>query len=576
MDEELRSWIERRFAVRAPARSKLTSLREAVAEGVAPGDTVHLGMTHTRGSAAFWELIRAFAETKPNLTLLGVAMSSPLSPLVHAGLASKLVTSWAGDSYWTPGPNGVYQRAWQAGIPIEQWSILTFTQRLAAGARGLATTTTRSLRGSSMMSNDGVRMLDEETVLIPSLVPDVSIFHAAAADEYGNVLFAPPLMENVYGALAARKGCIVTVDRIVDPAFIRAHAHMTLLPQSAVRAVVEVPFGAHPGGLVPSGIEGVQGYGEDYDFWIDIRRAARDPAAMDAWIKEWIFEADTPEKYRDRLGVDRVEALKRRIDPRAYEEELADAVSHIDFVAAPSAVETAVVLAGRELATRIRDNGYTSMLAGAGMANLAAWLAAYALADQGVSVDLMAEMGLIGYWPRPGEPILFNQRNFPTCTMLADIDRTLSILVGGGAARSIGALGAAQVDRHGNINSTEIPGSQMLMGSGGANDVITCAGETLLIVAQSAERLVEEVSYITGPGDRVETLVTTMGLYRKDRGEFVLAGVFGDDRDEAAKECIARCGWDLRVARDLQILAAPAPDEIMMLRVMDPSGWFRA
>src|SRR5205823_1683472 len=97
------------------------------------------------------------------------------------------------------------------------------------------------------------------------------------------------------------------------------------------------------------------------------------------------------------------------------------------------------------LADAVKKSAHQTMLAGAGMANLAAWLAAYSLADEGIIVDLIAEMGLVGYWPRPGEPILFNQRNFPTCTMLSDIDTTLAVLIGGGRARSIGALGAAQV-----------------------------------------------------------------------------------------------------------------------------------
>lgn len=576
MEPELREWIDRRFRVPEPRASKLTSLRDAVARGVAPGDQVHFGLTHARGSAAFWEVLRQFYGTDPGFTFLIVTMSSPFAPLVHAGLARKIVTSWAGDSYWTPGPNGVYQRAWSAGLEFEQWSILTFAQRLAAGARGLPSTTTRSLVGSDMMSNPGVRLLDERTALIPALVPDVSIFHAPAADEQGNVLFSPPMMENVDGALAARKGCIVTVDRIVDPAFIREHAHMTRLPASAVCAVVEAPYGAHPGGLFPRGIPGVQAYGEDYDFWIDVRKSARDPDAMDAWIKEWILKPDTHERYLERLGAPRIAELRRRAGADSWRADLDAVLPSVDLDADVNAIETAIIAAARELRARIATNGYTAMLAGAGMANLAAWLAAYDLAEQGTMVDLVAEMGLVGYWPRPGEPLLFNQRNFPTCTMLSDIDHVLSILIGGGTARAIGALGAAQVDKTGAINSTVIPGSQLLMGSGGANDVITCAQESVVIVAQSKDRFLDRVHYVTGPGDRVQTLVSTLGVYRKDQGELVLTGVFGEDPVAAAREAVARCGWDLRVARTLELIDGPTREEVRLLRLIDPRGWFRS
>jgi acyl CoA:acetate/3-ketoacid CoA transferase beta subunit/acyl CoA:acetate/3-ketoacid CoA transferase alpha subunit len=574
---EVSEWIERRFAVPQPAGDKVRSLSGAVAGGVRPGDALHLGMTHTRGSAGIWEVLRQFHGTEPGFTLLGVQVSTPYSPLVHAGLASKIVTSWAGDSYYTPGPNPVYQRAWAAGVEFEHWSILTFAQRLAAGARGLEWTTTRSLAGSSMETDNAglVTRLEDGTVAIRALVPDVSIFHAPAADARGNVLVSPPLMENLSGALAARRGAIVTVDRIVDPDTVREHAHLTRIPASAVRAVVEAPLGGHPGGLRPAGIPGIDAYGEDYEFWVDIRKAARDPGAMDSWIKEWVLGCETHERYLERLGEDRIALLRRRAQPESWREELEAQLPGLELDAPPNAIETAIVAASRAVKERIRAVGATAMLAGAGMANLAAWLAAYDLADEGVTVDLVAEMGLVGYWPRPGEPMLFNQRNFPTCTMLADIDTTLAVIIGGGTARSVGSLGAAQVDKRGNINSTLIPGKTLLMGSGGANDVATCATESVVVVAQSPDRFLDEVPYVTAPGGRVTRLVSTLGVYEKDQDEFVLTGVFDADTTAAAKECRERCGWDLHVAPDVKTLPPPTTEEVRTLRVMDPQGWFR-
>jgi acyl CoA:acetate/3-ketoacid CoA transferase beta subunit len=209
------------------------------------------------------------------------------------------------------------------------------------------------------------------------------------------------------------------------------------------------------------------------------------------------------------------------------------------------------------------------------MSNLAAWLTAYELADEGIAVDLAAEMGLVGYWPSAGEPMLFNQRNFPTCTMLADIDWTLSVLVGGQASRSIGALGAAQIDREGNINSTLIPGERLLMGSGGANDVATCAGETVVIALQSRDRFVDSVPYITAPGDRIRRVVSQLGMFVKDEDELVLTAVPGDDTDAAVRDARERCGWDLRVARNMETIQPPSRTELLTVRLMDPHGWFR-
>jgi acyl CoA:acetate/3-ketoacid CoA transferase beta subunit len=297
---------------------------------------------------------------------------------------------------------------------------------------------------------------------------------------------------------------------------------------------------------------------------------------MDAWIKEWVLDCDSHERYLAHLGATRIDELRRRSRPESWIDDLSTSLEGVELDAPPNSVETAIVASSRLLKERIRYVRATAMLAGAGMANLAAWLAAYDLAEEGVTVDLVAEMGLVGYWPRPGEPMLFNQRNFPSCTMLADIDTTLAIVIGGGNARSVGSLGAAQIDKHGNINSTLIPGETLLMGSGGANDVATCATETVAVVAQSKERFLDRVPYVTAPGERVTGLVSTLGVYEKDQGEFVLTAVYDADTTAAARECRERCGWDLRVARELKTFDAPTTEEIRTLRVFDPEGWFRS
>ena len=70
-------------------------------------------------------------------------------------------------------------------------------------------------------------------------------------------------------------------------AVVRVPAHLVL-------AVVECPMGAHPGGLYTGNVP-VDGYGEDYDFWVDARAATRAGAdEYDAWIKHWVLDVATP------------------------------------------------------------------------------------------------------------------------------------------------------------------------------------------------------------------------------------------------------------------------------------------
>jgi acyl CoA:acetate/3-ketoacid CoA transferase alpha subunit/acyl CoA:acetate/3-ketoacid CoA transferase beta subunit len=583
MDPVVSELLEKRFRIPPSNEDKTVSLRDAVERFVRPGDALHLGLTHTRGGVAAWEILRRFHGQDPRFTLLGVQVTTPASPLVHAGLVRKVVTSWAGDSYYAPGPSPVYQRAWQDGVEFEHWSILTYVQRLAAAARGLSWTTTRSLTGSSMARDNrhDYREWEPGLGMVSALVPDVSVLHAVAADRSGNVVLTPPLMENVYGALAAKRGAVVTVEKIVDASVIREHSHLVRLPSSAVAAVVEAPLGGHPGGLSTAGLTGeladIEPYGDDYEFWAELREAGRDPAALDTWMKEWVLDVASHEAYRALLGSTRIERLRRRARVEGWREDLDEALEGVDLSAPPTPEERAVVAAARVLRSRIRERGYRTLLAGAGMSNLAAWLAAYTLTEDGVPIDLAAEMGLVGYWPHPGEPMLFNQRNFPTCTMLADIDWTMSILVGGGTAKAIGALGAAQVDRRGNLNSTMIPGQRLLMGSGGANDVATCAAETVVSAVQTRDRFLEDVSYVTAPGDRIGVVVTQCGVYEKvEDGELVLTGVYEEDIDAGVREARDQCGWELRVARRVRRVEPPAQDDLLTLRLMDPHGWFRS
>ncbi len=102
------------------------------------------------------------------------------------------------------------------------------------------------------------------------------------------------------------------------------------------------------------------------------------------------------------------------------------------------------------------------------MANLAAWLAVDLARERGSEVVLAAELGLWGYRPTPADPFIFNHRSFPTATMLGDAEQVLGGLVGGPGTTLLACLGAAQIDRHGNINSTVIGDSVFLVGSGAA------------------------------------------------------------------------------------------------------------
>jgi glutaconate CoA-transferase subunit B len=149
----------------------------------------------------------------------------------------------------------------------------------------------------------------------------------------------------------------------------------------------------------------------------------------------------------------------------------------------------------------------------------------------------------------------------------------------------VGFLGAAQIDRFANINTTVIGGDYQhpkvrLPGAGGAPEIAASCGEVIVIVRQSPRAFVEKVDFVTsvghgrGPGDREKLgligkgptkVITDLGLLEPDpeTRELVLTQVHEGVSAEQAREAT---GWDLRVAGDLRTTEPPTEDELRELR----------
>ena len=569
-----------------PSASKVMELKEAVPALVRPGMHLHIGHAYMRPNAAVYEICRRFWGKDPGFTISSLGFIANMVLFVRGGLARRIITTFCGDSYPFPGPNRVYQEAFREGrLQIENWTVLTLPQRLMAGALGVEWMPTHSLRGSSMQEENAedfrvVQMPGGELGMVRALRPDLTLLHAWAADAAGNVLMTPPYAENVHAAFAAREGVLVTVEEVVPTSFLRRHSHFVKIPRYLVKAVCPAPMGVHPSGASNQGIKEFDAYAEDEDFMLELREACKSEEALDAWIEEWLLGVDGHERYLEKLGFERIWHLKGRSASDSWISELASRAPSISSSPSYSPVEMMVVEASRLLEEKIRKEGYRAILAGIGASNLAAWKAWYDLRREGRDVDLMAEVGFFGYAPRPGDPFIFNFRNIPTCTMLTDIVTVLGSMVGARSNRAIGALGAGQVDARGNLNSTKVPEYGLfLVGSGGACDVALGAREVLVTVNQDKLRTPERVSYVTAPGERVRTLVTTMGVFEKPPGEdeFLLTACFpglAPTAREAVEAIRAACGWELRVAREIREVEEPTLDELYDVRIFDPRRYF--
>lgn len=568
---------------------KVISLREAIARHVKPGASIHLAATHCCSGAAILEIARQFHGKKPGFTLIMRGIRDTVSILIHLGLIKKVITAFSGNVYPWYSPNPIAQKAYiRKEVELEDWSILTLPLRLMAGALGVGVMPTTSLIGSSMAESnkDTFTVIDDPFVsgkkigLLKALNPDISIVHGVAADREGNTILTAPYSESLWGAKASVGGVLVTVEKIVSTDFIRKHSHLVKLPAYMVKSVSLTPFGAHPGGVWNQGIEEFEAYAEDYEFMAQFNKLLKDPDALDGWIKEWVLDCPTFDDYKFKLGRNRILYLKGNADHDAWRYQLNASEEKISEKDAANSVETMVIIAARELEARILRSQHKTMLAGAGTANLAAWVAKYSLQKQNYIVELLVELGYFGNSPRPAEPFVLNFGNFPTCKMLTDTLDTLGVFTCGATNRCIGVLGGGQIDKLGNINSHWMSDDVYLTGSGGANDVATGAKETMVIMQQSRHRFLEQVPFITAPGDRVKTVVSTMGVFEKpdDGQEFILTKYFAGHSDASEEDMIRKikenCGWELKVAREPEKVALPTPEELRLLRIFDPQKFY--
>jgi glutaconate CoA-transferase, subunit A len=290
--------------------SKLTSMREAIAELVHDGDTVVIeGFTHLICFAAGHEIIR---QRRRDLTLCRLTPDLIYDQMIAAGCARKLVFSWAGN----PGAGSLhaFRRAVEGPLEhpleLEEYSHFGMVARLSAGAARLPFWTLRNYMGTDLpAANPRIRNVTcpytgEVLATVPALNPDVTIVHAQRADREGNTQIWGLLGVQKEAAFASKR-VIVVVEELVDEAVIRADPNRTIIPGFIVDAVVVEPWGAHP-----SYAQGY--YDRDNQFYVSWESISRVPAALSRYLDEFVYGVADRAEYVQRCdGLERLRASDR-------------------------------------------------------------------------------------------------------------------------------------------------------------------------------------------------------------------------------------------------------------------------
>jgi glutaconate CoA-transferase subunit B len=224
--------------------------------------------------------------------------------------------------------------------------------------------------------------------------------------------------------------------------------------------------------------------------------------------------------------------------------------------------ETMTVNAAREL----RDGQVC--LVGVGPPNAAANLARRLHAPHCV---LVYESGAIGAKPVRLPLSIGDDDLAATADELVSVPEIFSYWVSGGRI-DVGFLGAAQIDRNANINTTVIGPYEhpkvRLPGAGGAPEIAAESREVIVMLRHSPRAFVERLDFVTSVGlGRPTVVITDLGVLRPrpDGGELELAAVHPGVGVEDVRTATA---WELLVREPLAETEAPSELELRTLRAL--------
>ena len=291
--------------------SKLLAMTEAVARHVHDGMSIALGtfMEQKIPFSAAHEIIR---QERSDLELVGPISDILFDQLIGAGVVARVRAAWVGNVMM--GSARCFRRAIEQREPrpveIIDYSNLTMSLALTAGALGVPYLPTRSTLGTALLAaNPGLAPYqppfgEGKLVAVEAIRPDVAILPVQRSDIYGNSHNWGSFGVSVEAAHAAR-AVILIAEEIVDEEVILSDPNRVIFPGFLATAVVHDPWGSHP-----SPVQGY--YNRDHEYYAEYERASRTLEGYDEWLYQTVMAVPDRRAYLERLGPERIEALRIR------------------------------------------------------------------------------------------------------------------------------------------------------------------------------------------------------------------------------------------------------------------------
>jgi acyl CoA:acetate/3-ketoacid CoA transferase alpha subunit len=229
-----------------------------------------------------------------------------LDMLLAAGLVSALDITYIGLEVY--GTSNCLRREVESGRikRCVEWSNASIAWRFKAAAMGVPFLPVRSMLGTDTMRYSAAKVVEcpftgQPVCLVPALILDVGLIHVHRADMYGNAQIDGITGFSVELARAS-KTLIISAEEIVETEEFRRWPDRTIIPYYLVDAVVNAPFGSHPGEMCYL-------YRRDEEQIREWVNASKEPETTSAYLEKYIYSVADHREYLEKIGAQRLERL---------------------------------------------------------------------------------------------------------------------------------------------------------------------------------------------------------------------------------------------------------------------------
>ncbi|MHA1783900.1 MAG: CoA transferase subunit A [Candidatus Helarchaeota archaeon] len=285
-------------------KEKILSLSDAV-NLIKDGDHVAFGgvLVQNKPMAFIWELLKP-ENRKQDLTISVLTGNFGVDAILALMNIKELNTIYCGLETAGFAPN--FQRLVEEGnLKVNEFTEMQFFWAMRASEMGLPYLPCRSGIDSELIDvNPYLKAHEfegENLVAVKALEPDVTVVHCMVGDAYGNIQneeMKTYMSDTISRAVKKGGKAIVCVEKLASSEYIYENSMNTILNSFEVDAVVEVPYGAHPGSVKPL-------YFYDMAFQMTFGNALKKVKRLERFLTKSIFPFTREqylEKYKLKVG----------------------------------------------------------------------------------------------------------------------------------------------------------------------------------------------------------------------------------------------------------------------------------